>query len=738
MSNWYVSPNALAAGGDGSLGNPWNINTLFAAEATLAHTILPGDIVFLRGGRYPNPGAYLWWPTILGGAATATTARNPITIRSYPGDPRPQLDCLNFDDAFFMDNPARSSNNLGHNVHDTDWYDIEWYSSNIVRSTSLTGNNGMPNNLAIEGSNNRLIHCYVHDLGDFATFGPAANNVIYGCISMDHGWSAPDRGHGHLLYCENDNSTGSVKTIQNNFFVCAYDAGVQEFGTAALTRAISFLNNTVANAGGAPAVNNANLQWMIGQNNPTDIITDGNVFFVSPSIPQGASGVQMGWPWDINNGVGQYTNNLSVGANFTVRCWQGVTVKGNKTFPIAGNTVSFYLNPGAAPPQSFKNWTVDDNVYGATTFATGTQTFDSNFNPTYQVTTIQSPAAWQAAISGDQNSTFNTAPSLAVYVDPSAFIPGRVHITAWNPSALATIPVDLSKAGLADGTAFDLMDAQNFGGASVMTGTYSVANPIIQVPATGLTRKPMIGVGAQPAHTAPYLLTFVLLSGQAIDGTWNTVPGNPLPPISPLPPPPTPPSVPITGVNMTGNFTVSPTSLPAGGGNIILIWSNLTLSDGTTPTGLNLIANPPVAAFPAAGTAEPATHTTPAFAVTQTTVFSLVSANGDSMSITIPVGGSVTPPPPTGPVQTITATGLPVGLTLSTTGVLSGTPSVAGAYTMAVNMTDTAGNSGSITYTGSIAPAATGTKTTGSPATLPAMQVGVPISPVTITFTTNS
>jgi hypothetical protein len=513
---WYASPSGSPQG-DGSIGNPWDLTTaLNLKDHSLPNGVIqPGDVLFLRGGRYQSPGPYLWWPTLTGAPGL------PITVRSYPGDTRPALDLMNFFDSFILDNPARAGNTLGHNVHDVDFWDIEWYSSTIARTSAFSGNNGMPNGLIVEGQNIRLIHPYIHDLGDFASFAVASNNLIYGAISMDHGWLAPDRGHGHLLYVENDDSNGSVKQIQNSFFINCYDAGVQEFGTAALTRAIQFQGNTVANAGGAKRVNNAQIQWMIGQNRPTQIVADSNVFYTSPDL--GSGYVEAGWQWDTQNGTLQFTNNYVIGPALEVTNWDQAVVRGNHIYPRNAD-VSFYLYSNASPPQGFANWSVDENVYGAGNFISGQRRLDANFNPITSSSTQAVPSPWQTTISGDAHSTFNAAPSNVVLVNPSTFIAGRVHITIWNPSGTAAVPLDLSAANLADGDAFELRDVQNIDGPAVVKGIYSAASPAISAPATGLVRKVMIGESSQPEHTAPYLLTFVLLSGDALSGRWGPLP----------------------------------------------------------------------------------------------------------------------------------------------------------------------------------------------------------------------
>src|ERR1700687_4824314 len=76
-SDFYVSPTS-SAGGNGSIGNPWDLLTAFGQPAS----VKPGDTIWLRGGIYipENP----TWPALecyLRGTPAA-----PIIVRQYPGE----------------------------------------------------------------------------------------------------------------------------------------------------------------------------------------------------------------------------------------------------------------------------------------------------------------------------------------------------------------------------------------------------------------------------------------------------------------------------------------------------------------------------------------------------------------------------------------------------------------------------------------------------------------------------
>src|SRR6202041_3057757 len=64
------------------------------------------------------------------------------------------------------------------------------------------------------------------------------------------------------------------------------------------------------------------------------------------------------------------------------------------------------------------------------------------------------------------------------------------------------------------------------------------------------------------------------------------------------------------------------------------------------------------------------------------------------------------------------ATGIPAGLTLSSSGLLSGTPTSAASFTMDVTVTDSIAATGSLSYSITVDPAIT-----MSPATLPVLTV---------------
>ena len=86
---------------------------------------------------------------------------------------------------------------------------------------------------------------------------------------------------------------------------------------------------------------------------------------------------------------------------------------------------------------------------------------------------------------------------------------------------------------------------------------------------------------------------------------------------------------------------------------------------------------------------------------------------GDSYSQQLTATGG------SGAGYSFTATGVPAGLTLSSTGLLSGTPTDADSFTMDVTVTDSISATGNLSYSVTVDPAIT-----MSPTTLPVLTVG--------------
>jgi SdrD B-like domain/Putative Ig domain len=179
----------------------------------------------------------------------------------------------------------------------------------------------------------------------------------------------------------------------------------------------------------------------------------------------------------------------------------------------------------------------------------------------------------------------------------------------------------------------------------------------------------------------------------------------------------------ITPVTMTGTggvggpYTFSATGLPAG----LTMSSTGTISGTPTVTGTFSYTVTVQDSAGNTGTVNCSVTVNPPPAANCVTI---IAVQGTPITPVTMVGsGGVGGP------YTFSATGLPAGLTMSTTGTISGTPTVTGTFSYTVTVKDSAGNTGTVNCSVTVNPPVTATCVS-----ITAIQ-GVPITPVTMTAT---
>ncbi len=184
----YVSPRGTSDG-DGSEASPWDLATALAHPAA----VQPGDTLWLLGGTYPGS-----FTSDLTG-----TARAPIVVRQKDGE-RATLD----------GGDTGGAPILAVGGAYTWFWGFEITSSDPKRTTSETGSSpgDIPRGDCIitrqsegEAIGVKFVHLILHDCRQGYGFWKEAEDAeIYGNVIYYNGWDAPDRGHGHGIYTQND------------------------------------------------------------------------------------------------------------------------------------------------------------------------------------------------------------------------------------------------------------------------------------------------------------------------------------------------------------------------------------------------------------------------------------------------------------------------------------------------------------------------------------------------------
>jgi hypothetical protein len=473
-AGFYVSPTGTA-GGDGSFGNPWDLQTALNSPA-----VRPGDTIWVRGGTYKRAANPAYTTGING------TAGNPITIRAYPGE-FASLDAVN---------TAVGSDALALRIQGAYlWFwGLDITNSQTARQSTdpaVAVRSGTIE-FRVGAANSKVINCTIHDgvvgvghwIGNLGS--PASNNEVNGCIIYNNGVQGVggSRGIGHNLYLQNYQGT---LTIKNNIIFSPYNQNVQVYGsTAAYGNNIRLIGNDIANAQALqpPTGGGAKDIW-IELGNPADSpVIDGNTVYETiansnAALLGGLTNLMM-----TNNYF--YTGpDMRKGDN-GVFTWGAVT----------GNTIS---GAGSLTP----------GINGQIAGAWGPVDFNFPF------------PAGNTLISGKPTTNY-------VVVRPNDYEPGRANIVVFNWTMLSSVSVNISSAGLAVGQQFKIIDAQNPLGAPVYQGIYSGSPVSIPMTSTAVTQ-PLGTVTQAAVHTSSEYGAFVVVPGAApvVPGAAPTADGKP-------------------------------------------------------------------------------------------------------------------------------------------------------------------------------------------------------------------
>lgn len=564
-ADWYAAPDGKASG-SGTRAAPWDLATALRGPG-----VAPGDTIYLRGGTYRGK-----YTSTLRGAAG-----NPVTVRSAPGEwakidgfatttlavtldatgttvtladgaAFPEGSIVTIDGeqlnlysrsgnrytaARGWNGTPRAShtagalvvaggNNLTVNGRDTVYRDFEILNSDPVRAQGTPNAQNAPRLrgvgawLAAPGA--KLVNLVIHDCqeGVFA-HASAANAEVYGCVITNNGYVAGGAYNGHGVYGQN--TTGRkrfAELIVANNFSMGLKQESQNANTVGMDHDGVIAANNHSPAGTTTRRNNL----LIGANNGrADDVTVTNSWLFHPP---GTAGTSLRLGYVGSNGKAVVTGNTVLGGQgvLEVDYWSPLTVTGNRIASSGGPNELVLMRP-----ISGGSVTWDGNQYWNGRRGSVDSFFHGSGSPPLTF------AAWQTKTGFDRGSSYVPGPPTApwVVVRPNRYEAGRAHVAVMNWTRAASVPVDLSAAGLAPGQRFEVRDAQNYGGAPVLTGTFDAARPTISLAMSPGPVAAPIGHSFTPASTLPLFGAFVVLP--------VTGGGAPLPP--PPPPPPPPPVV---------------------------------------------------------------------------------------------------------------------------------------------------------------------------------------------------
>lgn len=251
-ADWHVTADGKPDAA-GSKEAPWDLPSALSGKQKVA----PGDTVWVAAGTYKYPDRKLDSPGYT--VRLAGAKDKPIQVRAVAG--------------------ARVTIDGGLTIQPPSAYlwirDLEILvseNSSMSRTVGEPGSHPQSYNrpwggLNVQaGQDCKYINLVIHDNAQGVSFwSGATDSELYGCIIYDNGWKAPDRGHGHAVYTQNQNGVktisdcvmtggysytmhayGSRRAYVDNYLVqrnIAYDAGTFLIGGGRPSRGIRVLGN---------------------------------------------------------------------------------------------------------------------------------------------------------------------------------------------------------------------------------------------------------------------------------------------------------------------------------------------------------------------------------------------------------------------------------------------------------------------------------------------------------------
>jgi hypothetical protein len=214
--DWHVATDGTASG-RGTRESPWDIESALGGRKEIA----AGDTLWIARGTYKHPDRKLGSAGYV--VRLAGEAGKPIQVRVARGER------VTIDGGLTVQPPA---------THLWLW-DLEiLVSENFTMSRRVQEPGSHPKSYhrpwgglnVHSGTACKYINLVIHDNAQgVSLWSGATDSELHGCILYDNGWEAPDRGHGHAIYTQNEKGT---KTISDCIMTGGYGYTMHAYGSS--------------------------------------------------------------------------------------------------------------------------------------------------------------------------------------------------------------------------------------------------------------------------------------------------------------------------------------------------------------------------------------------------------------------------------------------------------------------------------------------------------------------------
>ena len=298
-ADWHVAVDGKPDAA-GTKEAPWDLESALLGKQKVA----PGDTVWIAAGTYKHPDRKLGSPGYT--VKLAGEKDKPVHVRAMPG--------------------ARVTVDGGLSVQPPStrlWIrDLEiLVSENFTMSREVNEPGSHPKSYnrpwgglnVYTGQGCKYINLVIHDNAQGVSFwSRATDSELYGSIIYDNGWKAPDRGHGHAIYTQNQHGT---KTIADCIMTGGYSYTMHAYGSSRAYVDNYLVEGNIAYDAGT---------FLIGGGRPSrGIRVLGNVLYRVP--------MQLGYSAPYNEDC-EVRNNVIISGDLVVKGFKQVTKEGNQVF----------------------------------------------------------------------------------------------------------------------------------------------------------------------------------------------------------------------------------------------------------------------------------------------------------------------------------------------------------------------------------------------------------------------